>query len=73
MGNVVCFGKWFCCAHVFAVRLNWAMGMLAAITIAIALIVDFLFLPPLLIRFEKWLSKMRGNDAKPEKASALAG
>lgn len=38
-------------------KLNSAMGLLTAIVIAIALIVDFLLLPPLLIKLDKWLSK----------------
>jgi predicted RND superfamily exporter protein len=32
--------------------LNSDMGMMAAMTIAIALIMDFLFLPPLLMKLE---------------------
>ncbi len=36
-----------------AFELNAGMGLLTAITIAIALIVDFLFLPPLLIQLEE--------------------
>ena len=38
-------------------KLNSGMGLLTAIAIAIALIVDFLLLPPLLIALDKWLSK----------------
>ena len=38
-------------------KLNSSMGLLTAIVIAIALIVDFLLLPPLLIKLDKWLSK----------------
>ncbi len=38
-------------------KLNASMGLLTAIVISIALIVDFLLLPPLLIKFDKWLSK----------------
>jgi len=38
-------------------KLNSGMGMLTAIVIAIALIVDFLLLPPLLIKLDGWLSK----------------
>ena len=36
--------------------LNADMGLLTAIVIALALIVDFLFLPPLLIKLDPWLS-----------------
>lgn len=38
-------------------KLNSGMGLLTAIVIALALIVDFLLLPPLLIKLDKWLSK----------------
>ena len=34
-------------------ELNSGMGQLTALTIAIALIADFLFLPPLLMKFAK--------------------
>ncbi len=40
-----------------AFKLNSGMGLLTAIVIAIALIVDFFLLPPLLIKLDKWLSK----------------
>jgi len=36
-----------------AFELNAGMGLLTAITIAIALFIDFMFLPPLLIKFEE--------------------
>ncbi len=38
-------------------KLNAGMGLLTAIVIAIALIVDFLLLPPLLIKLDAWLNK----------------
>ena len=38
-------------------ELNAGMGLLTAIVIAIALFIDFLFLPPLLIKLDGWLSK----------------
>ena len=38
-------------------KLNSGMGLLTAIVIAIALVVDFLLLPPLLIWWDKWLNK----------------
>ena len=38
-------------------KLNSGMGLLTAIVIALALLVDFLLLPPLLIWLDKWLSK----------------
>ena len=43
-------------------KLNSGMGLLTAIVIAIALIVDFLLLPPLLIRLDGWLSKGVAHD-----------
>lgn len=49
-------------------KLNSSMGLLTAIVIAVALIVDFLLLPPLLIKWDKWLSK--GSSAKISKAQA---
>ncbi len=42
-------------------KLNSGMGLLTAIVIAIALIVDFLLLPPLLMRLDKWLTKASGQ------------
>ncbi len=42
-------------------KLNSGMGLLTAIVIAIALIVDFLLLPPLLMKLDKWLSKASGQ------------
>jgi len=38
-----------------AFDLNGGMGKLTAVTIALALATDFLFLPPLLIRLDEWL------------------
>ena len=38
-------------------KLNSGMGLLTAIVIAIALIVDFLLLPPLLMQLDGWLNK----------------
>ena len=40
-------------------KLNSGMGMLTAIVIGLALLTDFLLLPPLLIRLDKWLSKVK--------------
>ena len=40
-------------------KLNSGMGLLTAIVIAIALVVDFLLLPPLLIKLDGWLSKSK--------------
>jgi len=44
-------------------KLNSGMGLLTAIVIAIALIVDFFLLPPLLIKLDKWLSKEKPKVA----------
>jgi predicted RND superfamily exporter protein len=40
-----------------AFELNAGMGLLVSIVIAFALVADFLFLPPLLIRLDGWLSR----------------
>jgi predicted RND superfamily exporter protein len=45
-----------------AFDLNGGMGKLTAVTIALALATDFLFLPPLLIQLDKWLA---GRAAEP--------
>jgi len=46
-----------------AFELNAGMGLLTAIVIAFALIADFLFLPPLLLKLDHWLT---GNE-KPHR------
>jgi predicted RND superfamily exporter protein len=46
-----------------AFALNADMGLLTAIVIALALIVDFLFLPPLLIYLDGWLSGKKKESA----------
>ncbi len=50
-----------------AFELNSAMGLLTAITICIALVIDFLFLPPLLIALEEGRDE---KDIVPDLASA---
>ncbi len=50
-----------------AFELNSAMGLLTAITIVIALIIDFLFLPPLLIALEEGRDE---KDIVPDLAAA---
>ena len=50
-----------------AFELNSAMGLLTAITIVIALIIDFLFLPPLLIALEEGRNE---KDMVPDLAAA---
>jgi len=47
-----------------AFELNSAMGLLTAITIVIALIIDFLFLPPLLIALEGGGNEQENHDEK---------
>ncbi len=47
-----------------AFELNSAMGLLTAITIVIALIIDFLFLPPLLIALEGGGKEQENRDEK---------
>ena len=42
-----------------AFKLNSGMGLLTAIVIAVALIVDFFLLPPILIKLDNWLSKSK--------------
>lgn len=43
-------------------RMNWSMGMLSAITIAFALIADFLLLPALLLVYERLRGYRPKND-----------
>ncbi len=47
-----------------AFELNSAMGLLTAITIVIALVIDFLFLPPLLIALEGGGHEQENRDEK---------
>ncbi|MGH1439924.1 MAG: efflux RND transporter permease subunit [Cellvibrionaceae bacterium] len=48
-------------------KLNADMGLLTAITIGIALIIDFLFLPPLLMAIEKDMKQTQTNTAETTK------
>lgn len=48
-----------------AFDLNAGMGKLTAVTIVLALVADFFFLPPLLIKLEEW-----GRERAPAKAPA---
>lgn len=52
-------------------KLNSGMGLLTAIVIAIALIVDFFLLPPLLIKLDKWLSKDNPSKSNVTKLNAV--
>ena len=54
-----------------AFKLNSGMGLLTAIVIAIALIVDFFLLPPLLIKLDKWLSKDNPSKSNVTKLNAV--
>ncbi len=57
-----------------AFELNSAMGLLTAITIVIALIIDFLFLPPLLIALEGGDNEQENQDEeKMDSDLATAG
>lgn len=53
-------------------KINADMGLLTALTILIALIVDFLFLPPLLMKLDKKLSKnsIQGESNETNKTTA---
>jgi predicted RND superfamily exporter protein len=53
-----------------AFELNAGMGLLVSIVIAFALIADFLFLPPLLMRLDGWLS---GRERLPSAVAEAAG
>lgn len=50
--------------------LNADMGLLTAITILIALVVDFLFLPPLLMAFDKKSISSTSTHSQPELAAS---
>lgn len=57
-------------------ELNSAMGLVVSIVIAFALVCDFLFLPPLLMRLDAWLQcgePGRGNTLAPMPASGSGG
>ncbi|MEM8497653.1 MAG: MMPL family transporter [Pseudomonadota bacterium] len=45
----------FMCLAQSDFRINGNMGLLTAVIILVALIVDFLFLPPLLMKLDRWL------------------
>lgn len=51
-----------------AFELNSGMGLLTAITIGLALVVDFLFLPPLLMKLEESADATRTQDPTPNAA-----
>ena len=53
-----------------AFELNAGMGLLVSIVIAFALVADFLFLPPLLMRLDSWLSR---RERAPSLATEAAG
>jgi uncharacterized protein len=45
-----------------AFSMNSNMAKLTSVTIVIALVADFIFLPPLLIKVENWRSLIKGDD-----------
>ena len=51
-----------------AFELNAGMGLMTAVVIALALVADFLFLPPLLMRFDESTSHVAKNNMAPESA-----
>lgn len=53
-------------------RMNGDMAILTAVTIALALVADFLFLPPLLMKLDKKNAKATSNDAVAESAGATS-
>jgi len=46
-------------------EINAGMGLVTSMIIGFALLADFLFLPPLLLTFDKWLSKGEEVVAEP--------
>ena len=48
-----------------AFSVNAEMGLLVAVVVVLALVVDFLLLPTLLIRFDRWL--WRGQSSNTER------
>lgn len=51
-------------------EINSAMGLLVSIVIAFALVCDFLFLPPLLMRLDAWLQRGEPKPGNPLTPSA---
>ena len=51
-----------------AFELNAGMGLMTAVVIALALVADFLFLPPLLMRFDESTSHVAKNNVAPKSA-----
>ena len=47
-----------------AFSVNAEMGLLVAVVVVLALVVDFLLLPALLIRFDRWLWREQSRSAK---------
>jgi uncharacterized protein len=52
--------------------MNSNMARLTSLTIIIALVADFIFLPPLLIKFESWKSLVKSEDSKLQRKPVLA-
>ena len=55
----------FMVLHQSAFKLNSDMGLLTAITIGLALIADFIFLPPLLMKADKQAGKLSVQGSDP--------
>jgi hypothetical protein len=55
-----------------AFSVNAEMGLLVAVVVILALVVDFLLLPGLLIRFDRWLSGKHADDAAQDPISQTA-
>ena len=47
-----------------AFSVNAEMGLLVAVVVVLALVVDFLLLPTLLIRFDRWLWPERSSNTE---------
>ena len=55
-----------------AFSVNAEMGLLVAVVVVLALVVDFLLLPGLLIRFDRWLSGKHADDTAQDPISQTA-
>ena len=55
-----------------AFSVNAEMGLLVAVVVVLALVVDFLLLPGLLIRFDRWLFGEKVRDARQRSANQTA-
>ena len=51
-----------------AFSVNAEMGLLVAVVVVLALVVDFLLLPGLLIRFDRWLCGEKAQESRQHPA-----